>query len=163
MPAPFRIRAARLPDDKPAILGFIMGLQYFEKAIEPDRRVDPNVADEFYPVIVERVAKRNGCILIAEDADAKAIGWAAAYEDQNEIYVDADERTLGYIAELFVVEDMRGQGVGRALIAACEDWSKERGHKALAIGALARNMRAQAVYRGSGFDDYATLFRKYLR
>jgi GNAT superfamily N-acetyltransferase len=163
MPAAFSIRTARLPDDKPAILGFIMGLQYFEKAIEPDRRIDDAVAEEFYADIVDRVVKKNGRILIAERTDGTAIGWAAVYEDKNEIYVEADERTLGYIAELYVVEEMRGRGVGRALIAACERWSKERGHKLLTIGALARNTRAQAVYRDSGFDDYATLLRKYLR
>jgi len=31
------------------------------------------------------------------------------------------------------------------------------------IGVLVRNPRAHAVYRGAGFDDYATMLRKYLR
>jgi hypothetical protein len=109
MSAQFRIRAARLSDDKPAILGFIMGLQRFEHAIEPDRRVDGMVAEEFYPIIAERVAKRNGCMLIAESAKAKALGWAAAYENNNEIYVHAEERTYGYTAELFVSDEVRRQ------------------------------------------------------
>jgi hypothetical protein len=30
---PYRIRPARLPEDKPALLGFIMGMQFFERAI----------------------------------------------------------------------------------------------------------------------------------
>jgi GNAT superfamily N-acetyltransferase len=58
---------------------------------------------------------------------------------------------------------MRGQGVGRALIAACEDWGRERGLKVMMIGVLVRNPRAHAVYRDAGFADYATLLRKYLR
>ena len=62
---PYRIRAARLPEDKPALLGFIMGLQLFENAIEPDRRIDASVAEEFYAVITDRIARKNGCILIA--------------------------------------------------------------------------------------------------
>jgi GNAT superfamily N-acetyltransferase len=160
---PYRIRRALLPEDKPALLGFIMGMQHFEKAIEPDRRVDGDVAEEFYADITERVVKKNGRILIAERTDGTAIGWAAACEAENEVYVEAAERTFGYIAELYVVEDMRGQGVGRALIAACEAWSKERGHKVLTIGVLVRNTRAHAVYRRAGFDDYVTMLRKYLR
>jgi GNAT superfamily N-acetyltransferase len=163
MSAPFRIRPARLPEDKPAILGFIVDLQRFEQAIEPDRRVDAVVANEFYPIIMERVARRNGCILIAEDAKDKALGWAVAYENNNEIYVHADERTYGYIAELFVSEEVRRQGIGRALIAACEQWARERGLKAMIIGALARNETAFAAYRSAGFADYATELRKYLR
>jgi len=160
---PFRIRAARLPEDKPAILRFILGMQHFEKAIEPDRRIDPAVEEESYAAITERVAKRNGRILIAESASGKALGWAAALEDEQEIYVLAEERTYGYIAELYVIEEARGQGVGRALIAACEDWARDRGLKVMLIGVLARNARAHAVYGGAGFDDYVTLLRKYLR
>lgn len=160
---PYRIRHALLPDDKPALLGFIKGMQHFEKAIEPDRRVDDDVAEEFYANITDRVVKKNGRILIAERADGTAIGWAAAHEAENEVYVEAAERTFGYIAELYVVEDMRGQGIGRTLIAACEDWGRERGLKVMKIGVLVRNPRAHAVYRGAGFDDYVTMLRKYLR
>ena len=45
------IRPARLPQDKPAILSFIQGLQVFEHAIERDRRTDAVVAEEFYSEI----------------------------------------------------------------------------------------------------------------
>ena len=159
----YRIRPARLPEDKPAILGFIMGLQRFENAIEPDRRIDATVAAEFYPVITERVAAGNGCILIAESSDGRVLGWAVAYESWSEIYVRAEERTYGYIAELYVVEEARGQGLGRALIASCETWAKGRELKVMIIGALARNKAAFAAYRSAGFADYATELRKYLR
>jgi len=159
----YRIRLAKLPEDKPALLGFIIGMQHFESAIEPDRRVDPDVAEEFYAATTERVAKKNGRILIAESADGKALGWAVACEEENEVYVQADERTYGYVAELYVIEEMRGQGVGRALIEGCEDWARERGLKVMMIGVLVKNPRAHAVYRGAGFADYATMLRKYLR
>ena len=86
-----------------------------------------------------------------------------ALEDEQEIYIVAEERTYGYIAELYVVEDMRGRGVGRALIAACEEWARGRGLKVMMIGVLTRNARAHAVYRGAGYDDQVTLLRKYLR
>jgi len=161
--AAFLIRAARLPEDKPAILGFIMGIQRFEKALEADRRIDPDVAEDTYASIIERVAKNNGRILIAEAASGTALGWAVALKDTQEIYVVAEERTLGCIAELYVIDDVRGRGVGRALIAACEDWARGRGLNVMLIGVLARNARAHGVYRGAGFEDYVTLLRKYLR
>jgi len=159
----FRVRAARLPDDKPALLGFIIGMQHFESAIETDRRTDPDVAEEFYAVITDRIAQKNGRILIAESDNGRALGWAASCEEESEVYIHADERTYGYIAELYVAEEMRGRGVGRALIAACEEWARERGLKAMMIGVLSRNARAHGVYRGAGFQDYVTMLRKYLR
>src|SRR5258705_1646464 len=122
----FSIRPARLLQDKPVILGFIMGMQNFERAIEPDRRVDANVAEEFFSVITMRAAENNGCILIAETTHGKALGWAVAHESKNEVYVVADERTYGYISELYVIDEARGRGIGQALIAACEVWARER-------------------------------------
>ena len=163
MPAPFHVRNARLPDDKPAILGFIMDLQRFELAIEANRRVDDDVAEEYYASLAERAVKRNGRILVAENGDGRALGWAVAYEDDNEVFVHADEQIYGYISELYVAEDMRGKGVGRALISACEDWARERGLKVMMIGALTKNTRAHTIYRDAGFADYAVLLRKYLR
>jgi GNAT superfamily N-acetyltransferase len=160
--APFRIRTARLPDDKPAILGFISGLQLFEKAIEADRRIDQDIAEESYAAIIERIVKRNGRILIAEAASGKALGWAAALEDEQEIYVVAEERTYGYIAELYVIEEARRLGIGKALIAACEEWAKGRRLKVMMIGALARNVTASSVYRAAGYGEYVKLLRKYL-
>jgi GNAT superfamily N-acetyltransferase len=161
--APYRVRRALLPEDKPALLSFIMGIQRFESEIEANRRVDDGVAEEFYASITQRVTQKNGRILIAESAEGRALGWAAACEEEADVYVHADERVYAYIAELYVVEDMRGKGIGRALIAGCENWARERGFKLIMIGVLAKNARAHAIYRGSGFDDYATLLRKYLR
>ena len=134
--APFRVRAARLPEDKPAILGFFTGIQHFEKTIEADRRIDPDVAEDSVRSNDRARRSKNGCVLIAETTSGEAIGWAVGLEDEQEIYIVAEERTHGYIAELYVVEDMRGRGVGRALIAACEEWARGRGLKVMMIGVL---------------------------
>jgi len=42
------IRAARLPEDEPAILSFIWSLQTFENAFEPNRRLDPDFVAEHW-------------------------------------------------------------------------------------------------------------------
>ena len=156
------IRPARLPQDKPAILSFIQGLQVFEHAIERDRRTDAVVAEEFYSEITSRVQKRVGQILIAED-EGRAVGWAVVYPEENDIYVDAMERTFAYISELFVLEDRRGNGVGRALIAECEKWARDRGIGVMMIGVLSGNARADVIYRRAGFAPYALQLRNYLR
>jgi GNAT superfamily N-acetyltransferase len=157
-----KIRDARLPDDKPAILRFIMGLQQFEKKIEPDRRTDEGVAEEFYEVLLHRLKERDGRIFIAEEHGAR-VGWAQVHEEDNQIYVVPEERRFGHIAELYVDEAARGRGIGRALIAACEDWARERGLKLVTIGALAGNARAYGLYQASGYAPYVIELRKYLR
>ena len=49
------------------------------------------------------------------------------------------------------------------MIAACEEWVKERGLKVMIIGVLDGNTRARAVYDGAGFGSYVHLLRKYVR
>jgi len=158
----FTIRDAQWPLDRQAALGFIMGLQRFEHAIEPDRRLDDAVAEEFFVELMARVKTRQGRVFMADGEAGEALGWAVAYVETNDIYVIAEERRFGYISELYVVEAARSTGVGRALIAVCENWALAQGLKVMVIGVLAANTRAFGIYRRTGYTPYATQLRKYL-
>ncbi len=155
------IREAKLPSDEPAILSFINGLQDFEATFEPDRRRDPDFAAQHWRELQHRCAEKHGIMLIAEDAD-KAVGWAFAYEQHGELFIVEPERRHGFLAEIFVSPEARGKGLGRALIAGCEAWARDRGHKLLTIGVLARNPGAIRAYEGSGYAPYAITMRRYM-
>ena len=154
------IRAARLPADEPAILSFIWDLQKFENAFEPNRRLDPDFAPEHWADVQSQAATR-GAMFVAE-ADGTAVGWAFVLEEPGDLFVAEKERRYGFIAELFVEASARGQGHGRALIAACEDWTRDRGMAVLIIGVLSGNDKAAAVYRRDDFASYNLFMRKYL-
>lgn len=160
--ASFRIREAELPGDEPAMREFIMGTQRFEHTVEPDRRLDPLVADDYLANLLADVASRNGRIYVAVGEDGARLGWGVAHEEENDIYVVKALRLHGYIAELFVVEEMRGHGVGRALIEACEGWAKARGLPLMMIGVLSGNTRAKQIYESSGYAHYALRLKKML-
>lgn len=57
------------------------------------------------------------------------------------------------IQHLHVVDTRRGQGVGRALIAAAKAHAAERGAGGLTIGTDPRNATAQAAYRAMGLEE----------
>jgi len=155
------IRPVHLPEDKPEILAFIDGMQRFEHAIETDRRIDAAVAEEFFTDIFARLAEKTGVAFIAEEGGEK-LGWAAAYREQNDVYVRADEREFAHISELYVVEAARGKGVGRALLAACEEWARSLPVTVLMISVLEGNKRAATIYRKAGFATYYVSLRKCL-
>ncbi|MGA7711946.1 MAG: GNAT family N-acetyltransferase [Rhizomicrobium sp.] len=157
-----RIRDSRLTHDKPAILEFIFALQLYEHVFEANRRADPQMAEEHYAALILHLATYNGKIFIAEDQAAHPIGWAAVHESEGEIFIRAEERRYGFLAELYVVDRARGTGVGRALIMACEDWARDRKLVSLRIGVLARNSDALKVYERAGYAPYALQVRKYL-
>lgn len=155
------VRGACLPDDEPAILGFIQALQDYESGFEPDRRTDPAFAADHWRDVQKRCAESHGIFLIAEEAGVP-IGWAFAHDTPGHVFVIEAERRHGSIAELFVIPKARGQGHGRALIQACEEWGRGRGHRLLTIGVLTKNARAIRAYEGSGYAPYMLVMRRYL-
>jgi GNAT superfamily N-acetyltransferase len=158
----YRIRDGKLPDDAHIGQAFIMGLQLFEKAMEDDRRIDATVAEEFFAVLASRVAEKQGRIFIAEDSGGEPIGWAACFVDENEIYVEPEVRRYGYVSELYVVEEARGQGIGRALIAKCETHFRTLCLQVMLIGVLAKNTNARRSYLAAGFRPYSEMLQKTL-
>jgi GNAT superfamily N-acetyltransferase len=147
--------------DEPAILSFIAGLQEYEAAFEPDRRRDPDFAVEHWRELQHRCAEKHGIMLVAEDG-GKAVGWAFAHDAPGDLFVVEPERRHGSLAELYVMPEVRGQGHGRALIAACEAWARGRGHRLLTVGVLTQNARAIRSYEGAGFAPYTSVMRRYL-
>jgi GNAT superfamily N-acetyltransferase len=154
------VREARLPADKPVILQFIMALQRYETSLEPNRRHDLGMAEEYFAVLLER--SRSGAIFLAEDETGRPIGWTIVYEEETEAFIRADERRFAYLAELYVKEDWRGRGVGQNLIAACEDWARRSGYCTMRIDLLSRNERAAAAYAKAGYTPYCQEVRKRL-
>jgi len=65
---------------------------------------------------------------------------------------------VGWVEEVLVTEAGRGQGTGRALMAAFEQWAAEHG---CALVALATR-RAAPFYRALGYEESAAYFRKLL-
>ncbi|MDR3526942.1 MAG: GNAT family N-acetyltransferase [Rhizomicrobium sp.] len=153
------VRTARLPEDKPAILDFIWGLQRYEAGFEYDRRLDPAYGEDQFEAMMAEAEK--GAIFVAE-AETGLIGWVVVIESESPAYVIAEERRAAQICELYVEEGARGQGAGKALLAACEDWGRAKGHKIIRIGHLARNDLAANIYEKAGYAPYTVARRKTL-
>lgn len=152
------IREARLPDDKPMILDFIVALQRYESSLEPNHLIDHVKAEEYFDWLLER----NGAIFMADDAAGRSIGWAVVYEEQTEAFIRADERAFAYLAELYVAETGRGAGAGTALIKACEHWAVTHGFASMRIDLLARNQGAAHAYAKAGYMPYCQEVKKRL-
>lgn len=161
MAASFSIREARRPDDEPLMIRYINALQRFEHAFEPNRRIDAHSGADYLPELLKRVDAMNGRIFIAE-TDGRPVGWGVFHTQDNMLFVVEEERRHGYIAELFVIEEMRSRGIGRALIAACEDAARALSLRLVMIGVLVGNTRARKAYEAAGFKPYAVELRKYL-
>lgn len=61
------------------------------------------------------------------------------------------ERETGHVADLVVAATHEGQGVGRRLLTAAQQWALERGYEWLTISVFEGNQRAAQLYEAIGF------------
>jgi aminoglycoside 6'-N-acetyltransferase I len=75
-----------------------------------------------------------------------------------------DEQPCAFVEGWWVDTDMRRTGVGRALIAAVEDWARARGFHELGSDALLENKVSHAAHLALGFEERerTVAFRKWL-
>ena len=157
--SPISIRDAVWPRDEQATLSFIDGLQRHEHRFEPNRRIDTAVAAEYRGVLMKAVAENGGIVRVAE-TDGRAVGWAVGWPELDALYVVESERRYFYISELYVEDGLRGRGIGRALIASCEDWARGQGIAISRIGVIHDNDAAAATYARAGYAPYAMRLTK---
>jgi len=76
-----------------------------------------------------------------------------------------DESPCAFLEGWWVDEDVRRSGVGRALLAAVENWARAHGFTELGSDALLDNSLSHAVHRALGFEERERVvyFRKFLR
>lgn len=141
---------------------FLMGSNLYESQFEADRRLDDLYPAEFLDTRIEISRAKQGRFFVAEKEAGGLCGWVACYVDHHETFVKESERPYGYIAELYVDEEFRGQHIGRKLIEACEHYFRTLSIGSVMISALAQNVRAVKSYRSAGFQDNSINFRKIL-
>jgi GNAT superfamily N-acetyltransferase len=75
-----------------------------------------------------------------------------------------NERPVYYVEGWFVREELRGRGIGRALIAAVEDIARAEGRRELGSDALLSNRVSLVAHRRLGFEptEQVQFFRKTL-
>ncbi len=137
-----RIRPAT-PSDAPTIIEFVRGLARFEH--EPVEHVRLTVQDIWRDGFGPRPAFE---VLIAErllDAGPLPVGFALFFPN----YSTWEGRPGVYIEDLFVIEEERASGVGRALMAAVARLAQDRGAARLDLAVLDWNP-ARGFYEALG-------------
>lgn len=86
-------------------------------------------------------------IFVAESSDGNVVGWVHGY-----VYKLLYNEPSTQVAGLVVDEDNRGRGVGKALMTAVEDWSRERGCVVIGLRSNIIRKEAHVFYKNLGFE-----------
>ena len=102
----------------------------------------------------DAITKEDSCVFVVEE-EGKIVGYLAGGECSVEDY-----RKLPKVAELndmLVLEEFRGNGVGRMLYSAFVEWCRGRGIKRVRVEVTAQNKEAIEFYRKVGLKDYSLI------
>ena len=96
-------------------------------------------------------------VLIAEDEQGERLGFATVSHSTH-----FTGQRQAYIGELVTSEAAEGQGVGTALVKACEQWAREQGYAIITLTTGAGNTRALKFYDHLGFRNEDITLTKLL-
>lgn len=95
----------------------------------------------------------NSAYFIAEIND-RAVGFAKLRE-HNRVECLGDAHAIE-LQRIYVLERVKGQNVGKALLARCLDAAREKGYETLWLGVWDKNLRAQRFYEKMGMKNIGT-------
>jgi len=143
------------PADEPALIEQFTLLNRVEEALIHNRRVEEGGGEPSLRHSQRRIAESNGIMLVLE-LEGRVMGHLALVYDRHPPFVREEFRDYAYVAELFVREELRGKGHGRALLAEAERLARERGMPSMVLGVLTGNDPAIRSYEAYGFRPFAT-------
>jgi len=153
------IRHARDSDNADLRRAFIE-LQEVERSLHDSRVPGAEVADRYLASLWHHARHDGGAIFVAEESGLFR-GFLACLVAQDERIIETpDSNRCGYVSDICVVSEARGQGIAQLLLAAAEAHLATRGVVRLRLGALAGNTAAQSAYRRYGFAPYEIVLEK---
>jgi ribosomal protein S18 acetylase RimI-like enzyme len=104
---------------------------------------DLNAARKF---IAERLAKQDSIILVAEEAN-KLLGFTQLYPSFSSVGM----KRIWILNDLFVLEEARQKGIGKALMNAAKNYAQSTGALRIVLATQISNATAQHLYESLGY------------
>jgi GNAT superfamily N-acetyltransferase len=107
-----------------------------------------------FEISLEAILQSPDSYLAVATDDEKIVGYVLGF-DHFAFYANG---RVALVEEIMVAEECRGQGVGRLLMEAFDEWAKRRQSKLISVS----TRRAASFYKALGYEDSATYFRKLI-
>ena len=126
------------------------------RLIQTERQWEPNldetftVCDNYEP----RMAEEGTLLLVAEEND-EIVGFLFGFLSPSPVL----KRPTALLDALFVCEEHRSKGIGKALALRFREWVKEQGVYAIELKVMSQNTAALRLYESLGFGE----IKKYMQ
>ena len=110
-----------------------------------------NSVEEMQAEFAETLTKPDAAFFLAY-ADETAVGFAQC-QLRHDYVEGTDSSPVGYLEGIYVTDDYRKQGFARELLAACENWAKEKGCAEFASDCELSNTQSLQFHLNVGFEE----------
>ena len=148
-----RIRKATIEDTeqlKPLFAGSLRNMAQ----LQPRQYREAEQDVEF---IQEGILGEDSDVLVAEK-DGQIIGLASVFSVTVNPRPYRVQQTYCELDTIFVQEEYRNQGVGKALLDAAWNWAKARNHASLQLMTLGENKDARRFYERAGMREHKIVY-----
>jgi ribosomal protein S18 acetylase RimI-like enzyme len=129
------------PPDRAAILALAERLGAFDPTTRPAHEITTRERRALADALEH--SSPGSTLLVAQHLRLGVVG-VVPLDTRRDYFTD---EVHGHVAVLAVAREAEGQGVGRALIRAAEDWGRDQGFRRLTLSVFADNRRAKGVLR----------------
>ncbi|HHB1594918.1 TPA: N-acetyltransferase family protein [Vibrio campbellii] len=153
-----KIRSAT-PDDLDTLFDLNKQINELHHLYAPQAFVAPSEEDRTF--LINMLADEERLFLVAEEGQ-QVLGFITATITQNETISFLIKDPICRIGTIVVDENQKSKGVGRALMAAVEQWAHESGATQVRLEVMEFNHNAQQFYDKLGFVPNSRLMMKCL-
>ena len=123
-----------------------------------------NFREDYFAHVLSAVRRHTGRIFLAIE-DKRAVGLAIClippYGEESRLTTTCPK--IGFISDLVVIAAMRGNGIGKALHAAAEQYFSEQNCTFMQLCVSAYNERALTFYENNGLEKDCYYLKKPLK
>ena len=149
--------------DAPSVARMWERLVSYHRALDNDLPpATPDGAKRYARSLAERVDDSHTCTFVAEVPDGPVIGYVLG------VVVDLapemfEQEPSGFLADIYVEDDYRHAGVGRALVDALSDWFSGHGLRYFEWHVASRNADGLKFWQALGGRDVMVRMRAELK
>ena len=159
MPSDVVIRPAVLPGDAAGLSAIYRSSAAHHARLDPSRYRVP----EQEPVVAHFVglgdASADGVILVAEAAEA-LVGYVQIRRRPDPSPASMLRPIPSASVDVAVIPGRRGQGIGRSLLSAADEWAATHGLAVLVLDALMANTAALSFYDDCNYQPFGSLMER---